>query len=379
MCPAAEGMGGPTGDPWGTRGCWGPSKRSGEGGGGYSGDASVLSGLMVCIAFACSPPPPPPPLCNPPPPPGGGPSLCEESFFGRSTTNGHTETSRSSGWNTDVLGPGGAGSNPFPSASREVQGLHWRSDVGASRLSCRRVANEGQSSGTDVGPKSTGNTRRRRKLFFTLHWNWGWGYRHFMTVPPPPHGGDRPHITGGGLQGGRGVPGGCAHRCSAHRTASYRASLVAGHSSHSLRVGTVSNDTVFFVCHHRRDRLLSGPRNRTPTLRCTSLSRPKGASRTTDEDFVSLSLRAGLSVRARLPRLRTGASCWAARTAVRRVAVLGACGGRARAPAWAPCPRHDPQTAPGAPVLGGPDGLHKAEGLPLCRAPGPRPRSGVPL
>ena len=50
-------------------------------------------------------------------------------------------------------------------------------------------------------------------------------------------------------------------------------------------VSTVSNDTVFFVAHCCRDRLLSRPWNKTPILRCTSFSRPKGTLATTDEDL----------------------------------------------------------------------------------------------
>ena len=38
-----------------------------------------------------------------------------------------------------------------------------------------------------LGPKSIGNTGRRRKLSFRLHQNsWGGGDRHLVTPPPPP-------------------------------------------------------------------------------------------------------------------------------------------------------------------------------------------------
>ena len=49
-----------------------------------------------------------------------------------------------------------------------------------------------QSPGPSLGPKSTGNTRRRRKIFIRLHWTVTW------SPPPPPHRGDRPEIGGRG-------------------------------------------------------------------------------------------------------------------------------------------------------------------------------------
>ena len=41
--------------------------------------------------------------------------------------------------------------------------------------------------GPSLGPKSIGNTWRRRNIFFRLHWNWGGG--SLGEPPPPPWGG----------------------------------------------------------------------------------------------------------------------------------------------------------------------------------------------
>ena len=71
---------------------------------------------------------------------------------------------------------------------------------------------------------------------------------------------------------------------------------VAFPCSHSTRVSTVSYDTVSFVGLQHREQLQPCTWIKVYTLRCTPFSRPKGASGSTDEDFVFLSLRACLSL-----------------------------------------------------------------------------------
>ena len=63
-----------------------------------------------------------------------------------------------------------------------------------------------------------------------------------------------------------------------------------------MRVSTASDDTVFFVGLQHCKRVQPSTWIKAYTLWCTSFSRPKGASGTSDEDFVLLSLRACLSL-----------------------------------------------------------------------------------
>ena len=65
--------------------------------------------------------------------------------------------------------------------------------------------------------------------------------------------------------------------------------------SHITTGSTVSYDAVFFVRLQHRQQLQPCTCFKVYAPQCTSLWRPKGASGPTDEDFVLLSLRAGLS------------------------------------------------------------------------------------
>ena len=62
-----------------------------------------------------------------------------------------------------------------------------------------------QWGGPSLGPKSTGNTVRRRhrtQFFLRWHWNWGWGGLHLGT--PPPLWGKTGLTQGGDYKGGGG-------------------------------------------------------------------------------------------------------------------------------------------------------------------------------
>ena len=97
-----------------------------------------------------------------------------------------------------------------------------------------------------------------------------------------------------------------------HRVVSSQAPGNASNSSGLSELSTVSIDTVLFVgrcCSNATAVQYLG--EDVVSLCCPSLSRPKGASGTTDEDFVLLSLRTCLSQRATHKTLETCIMHWA--------------------------------------------------------------------